>query len=434
MLRALVLAPLLAASASAQTVAGRVTPAEGVVAPVGLSGSVLPASSLSTFDSSLLSPSMSLTPSLAPSVSEIALQAPSAVAVIPSAFAVAVRPAASKASFAAGVPVVAVKPSAAIVPTAFKPAAAFAASKAAVSAVAETKAAEQAPKLDALFDGAVTKAASVSDPVAVREAPAPKSALLRFVRKAASSAAATLVLTPTAAFAGEVAAQTTLPLVETWHPVAVAVASVLGVLFGLWSARAKDGSPANSGAVFAASMSYGAVAGAAVYALLDLTKLVFTGGAAIGLVPLAGAVAIAALAQTAFAQKFVDPASTPADRIMGAFPAVAACFGLTVGVASLSAAPTLLTVASAFLAVTGAAAALYTALFRPERSPADGPAAMGRGFTLQVLMSGLGLALAGSPWSWFFFALGAWGFGLVMLATAREVASAVKAAKTPPKP
>ena len=133
----------------------------------------------------------------------------------------------------------------------------------------------------------------------------------------------------------------------------------------------------------------------------------------------------AALAQTAFAAKFMDPATTPADRIMGAFPAVAMAFGLSVGAVAFLPAATMLTVGTAALMITGAATALFTALFRLEKSPATGPAAMGRGFVLQALMTGLALALGPTPYALFFFALGMWGFGMVLLATAREIWAAV---------
>ena len=52
---------------------------------------------------------------------------------------------------------------------------------------------------------------------------------------------------------------------------------------------------------------------------------------------------------------------------------------------------------------------------------------MGRGFTLQALMSGLALAVASPYYSWFFFALGMAGFGLVLLTGARESFAAARA-------
>jgi hypothetical protein len=85
----------------------------------------------------------------------------------------------------------------------------------------------------------------------------------------------------------------------------------------------------------------------------------------------------------------------------------------------------MVTVGAAALMMTGAATALYTALFRLEKSPAGGPAAMGRGFVLQGLMTGLALALGPSPYALFFFALGMAGFGLVLQATAKELWAAV---------
>ena len=219
-----------------------------------------------------------------------------------------------------------------------------------------------------------------------------------------------------------------MALIANYGPLATAIAAVLGALFGLWSARSKDGSSANAGQVFAASISYGAIAGAAAFMLIDLTKVAFLGASAAALAPLTAAVATAALAQTAFAAKFTDPATTPADRIMGAFPAVAMAFGLSVGaVAFLPLASTMLTLGTAALMLTGAATALYTALFRLDKSPATGPAMMGRGFVLQALMTGLAIALGSTPYGMFFFALGMAGFAAVMLATGKEVWAAVSA-------
>ena len=294
----------------------------------------------------------------------------------------------------------------------------------------DAKAQALSPSLDALFDGSTTRDASIDAvPVAARVRPS--------LLKRAALAASGVVAFPSVALAqaaSHPSVASSLPLLENWQPAAVAVAAILGVLFGLWATRSKDGSPPSAGQVFSTALSYGAIAGGAVYALVDLTQIVFAGGAAVGLVPLTAAVAIAALAQNAFAAKFSDASATPADRIMGAFPAVAACFGLTVTVATLVAPPLMLTLGTALLGITGAATALYVALFRLDKSPASGPSLLGRGFVLQVLMTGLALALSSQIYSWFFFALGLWGFGSVMLATGREVLAAVKGYKAPPAP
>ncbi|MEQ1919127.1 MAG: hypothetical protein ABL955_08015, partial [Elusimicrobiota bacterium] len=167
------------------------------------------------------------------------------------------------------------------------------------------------------------------------------------------------------------------------------------------------------------------IAGAAAFALLDLTKVLFLGASAAALAPLTAAVATAALAQSAFAAKFTDPATTPADRIMGAFPAVAMAFGISIGAIALIAPTGLLALSTMTLMATSAATALFTALFRLEKSPATGPAMMGRGFVLQSLMTGLALSLGPTPYGLFFFALGMWGFVSVMRATAAEVWASV---------
>jgi len=129
-------------------------------------------------------------------------------------------------------------------------------------------------------------------------------------------------------------------------------------------------------------MRYGVLGGAGVYALLDVTQLVFSGTAAIGLQPLTSAVAIAALGRTAFQDKFMDPATSSADRVFGAFPAVAAAVGIsvTMGVAAL-AVPTLplaVTIATAAMAATGVATALYAALFKPAARRSTAPPAWRR--------------------------------------------------------
>jgi hypothetical protein len=213
-----------------------------------------------------------------------------------------------------------------------------------------------------------------------------------------------------------------LSLLLLYAPAATVLTAVAGALFGLWSARRED---ASAGATLAAALSHGAIAGAASFALIDLARFAFLGGASAALTPLTAAVATAALAQTAFAAKFTLPSTTPGERILGAFPAVAMAFGLSLAGTTLLAPSLLLTAATAMLMATGAATALYTALFRLEKSPAEGPGAMGRGFVLQALMTGLSLALGPTPYGLFFFALGAWGFIGVMRATLAEVVAAL---------
>lgn len=414
-----VLACVLAAgSASAQTaVTVRTGQASGPVVPV-LPYSAAPGGAM------LVSPlsGLGLTPSLsAPSLAAPApALIPAALAARPAALAVAVSPAAAIAAAPAAVKAVALAPRSE--PLALGHSASPALSVLSAAAVGEKNGLQSGAKLGSMFDGSVTRAGEVS-PVAAPAAAPHRSFLAR-----AALAAGVFIAHPAIALASVAPAVVepgTLAIIGPYAPLATAIAAVLGALFGLWSARGKDGSPANAGQVFAGALSHGAIAGAAAFALIDLTKVAFLGATAAALTPLTAAVATAALAQAAFSAKFMDPATTPADRIMGAFPAVAMAFGLSVGAVAFLPAATMMTLGTAALMVTGAATALFTALFRLEKSPAGGPAAMGRGFVLQALMTGLALALGPSPYALFFFALGLWGFVSVMIATAKEAWAAV---------
>jgi len=411
-----VLACVLAAgSASAQTnVSVRTGQAASPVAPV-LPFSAAPGGAM------LVSPlsGLGLTPTLsAPSLAPSAIARPAALAAVPSVIAAAraaapVRPAAISA---AG-PV-----AAEAAPLALGHTAAPALSVLSAAAVDDQKAPADDAKLDAMFDGSTSRSGEAS----AVAAPAAKP-VRSFLRRAAL-AAGVFIATPGIALAAQAPAVVepgAMAIIGSYSPLATAIAAVIGALFGLWSSRSRDGGAVNAGHVFASALSSGAIAGAAAFTLIDLTKVAFLGASAAALTPLTAAVATAALAQTAFAAKFMDPATTPADRIMGAFPAVAMAFGLSVGAVAFLPAATMLTVGTAALMVTGAATALFTALFRLEKSPATGPAAMGRGFVLQALMTGLALALGATPYALFFFALGMVGFALVMSATAKEIWAAV---------
>ncbi len=382
---------------------------------------------------SLVSPlsSLSLTPTLsAPSITPaIALDAPAALA--PISLTVAAAPQALTP--------LAVKP-AALTPESVGVAARAAlnaktqASPLSVLTSAASVSDEKPAKLDATFDGSAAHTGEV-DAVVTPAANPRRSFLGR-----AALAAGIWIAHPGIALAASGPVQRVvepgaMALVSNYSPLAVAIAAVLGALFGLWSARGKDGAPANAGAVFSGALSHGAIAGAAAFTLLDLTQVAFLGTSAAALTPLTAALATAALAQAAFAAKFVDPATTPADRVIGAFPAIAMAFGLSVGaVAFLPAATTMLSVGTAALMATGAMTALFTAIFRLEKSPATGPALMGRGFVLQALMTGMALALGTSLYAPFFFALGMAGFAIVAFATGREVWSVVKSLLNPPPP
>lgn len=409
---------LAAGSASAQTqVSVRAGQTAAPVVPV-LPFSAAPGGAM------LVSPlsGPGLTPSLsAPSVTPSALARPAALAAVPFALAAAVAPVEAVRPVAlAAAKAVAVEAAAA--PRPLGHAASPSLSVLAAAAVEDQKSTANGAKLDELFDGSSARSGEAS----AVAAPAPKP--VRSFLGRAALAAGVFITHPAVALAAQAPAVVepgAMAIVGSYAPLATAIAAVIGALFGLWSTRSRDGSAANAGSVFAAALSHGAIAGAAAFTLIDLTKVAFLGASAAALTPLTAAVATAALAQTAFAAKFIDPATTPAERVMGAFPAVAMAFGLSVGAVAFLPAATMLTIGTAALMLTGAATALYTALFRLEKSPAGGPAAMGRGFVLQALMTGLALALGPSPYALFFFALGMAGFGLVMLATAKELWAAV---------
>ena len=409
MRKILVLAFVLAVRASAQNVSVRAGSVASPVAPVVPVLSVPGGASLSPSLGSIgLAPSLAA-PSISPSI-----MAQPVAAIAPAALNVAVaKPAAVAAQRMAAQPVAAAQS----VPVAL-------AVLNTAASVGENKDAAPGVRNDALFDGSAARNASDDDVVM----PAP--VLRGSVLKKAALGAAIWIAHPGIALAASPAANLdpgAMTLVGSWGPFATMLAAVLGALFGLWKASPKDGTPANAGQVLAGSLSAGAIAGAAAYTVIDLVKFAFLGATGSALAPLTAAVATAALAQVAFAAKFTDPATTPADRIMGAFPAVAAAFGLSVAAPALLPALPLLTVATWAIMATGAATALYVALFRPEKSPAGGPAMMGRGFVLQATMTGLAVALAPSAYAWFFFALGMAGFAGVMFATGREAWSAAKA-------
>ena len=202
-----------------------------------------------------------------------------------------------------------------------------------------------------------------------------------------------------------------------------AVAAAAGAVYGLIASRHKDGTPTSTGEALSSMLRYGMLAGAGVYVLLDMTQVLFTGLSAVGLKPLSSAVATAALGQSAFQGTFKDPATSPADRIMSTFPAVAGALGLSVGAALSLAAPSLLfTAAVAAMSATGVASAIYATLFTPGKSPETGPAVMARGYVFQALMTGLALAVASPVLSTVFLALAAWGLWGVLSTTLREIA------------
>lgn len=352
----------------------------------------------------------------APSLTPSAFTAPSLL----SASLTPALAAPAPAAVAAAAPVAA--PALAAVPAAARAQLASAAAPIRAAAVSPAAAAEAPARLDALYDGARARA-DEAPAVAGR---ASKTRGVLGTRTDGRRAALFAAVPGVALAATDLSLKATMTALAAYAPWIAAGAALIGALFGLFAARGKDGAPA-AGEVIASTMRYGVVAGAAAFVLLDILPMVFL-GAEVGLRPLTAAVATAALGQTAFAQKFTEPTTTPADRIVGAFPAVAAAFGLSLAAApALTAGITLAGAATALMMLSGAAVALYVALYSPARSPQTGPAHMGRGFTLQALMSGMALAVASPYYSAFFLALALAGFALVAFAAGREAWTAAKA-------
>ncbi len=428
-------APILACAFAAGSASAQTSVSVGAARPSGPAVQISPinaapgganlVSPLSSLGLSavLAAPSISPTLAVQPAVMSAARTTALAASVQPAA-AIAAKPEAAK-------PVAAHAAAAHAAAPTFAPSESAALSVLSAASVGEKKSATMESALDPMFDGSTPR----DGDVAAVAAPAAKP--VRSFLGRAALAAGVFLATPGMALAAQapsVVEPSAMALVGDYAPLATAIAAVLGALVGLWSARSKDGSPANAGQVFSGALSHGAIAGAAAFTLLDLTKVAFLGTTAAALTPLTAAVATAALAQAAFAAKFMDPATTPADRIIGAFPAVAMAFGLSVGAAAFLPAATMLTIGTAAMMATGAATALFTAIFRLEKSPAGGPAMMGRGFVLQALMTGLAIALGPSPYALFFFLLGLAGFASVMYATGKEVWAALKSLKNTPKP
>jgi hypothetical protein len=310
--------------------------------------------------------------------------------------------------------------------------------------VAAASAGEGAPALTAAAHPAASARATVPSPRRAR----PRAGS-RLIAGAAVAAAVVLLLAAAApAFAATGAAAvaaaplltaaTTLSVVSALHPAASAIGAAAGVLYGLIASKNADGSAPDSGRLFASAVRYGVLGGAGVYVLLDLTQMAFTGFSAAAVNPLSVALTTAALAHTAFGGKFADPATTSADRITGAFPAVAAAMGLHVSaLLALSAATWPHALAAGAMSATGLAAAFYAALFTPGRSAADGPARMAKGWVLQALMGGLALAVGNLWLAVPLAALAVWGFGDAMFASGQEFWSAAKAflnKSNPPAP
>jgi hypothetical protein len=401
-------------------------------------------------------PSQSI--NFAPSINAFFAAAPSALTAAPAAASIAASPAASASFAAAPAPAPAVRGSeTAALSGVFQPS----------SKSAEAPAAAEA-RIDVLFDGGTRRRAledglpvasgrstpnaastlekSVAIVSAAAKAVPPAAALPKrtgmsfgvkvLIAAAIVIAAPGLALAATTAGPIVAAAAGSLSLLSSIQPLASAAGAVAGAIYGMIAARPKDGSSGSSGEVFASILHYGILGGAGAYTLLDLSQLAFAGGSVIGLKPLTSAVAIAALGRTAFQDKFTDPATTGADRIIGSFPAVAAAVGISLGVAMTAlVAPALsFTIATGAMAVTGVATAFYAATYKPTRSMANGPAMMAKGFVLQALMMGLALAVTNPFLFWPFAALGAAGFAMVLYSTALQAWSLRPGAPLQPLP
>jgi hypothetical protein len=284
--------------------------------------------------------------------------------------------------------------------------------------------------------GRTTAAAREVPPSAVA---APAKARNRTKLALTAAVALALLMTPATAFAAPAvfSAATSMSWLAALHPLASVAGAVAGAVYGMFAAKPADGSSASSAEVLSSILRYGALGGAAVYMLFDAATVAFMGSATGGgLMPLSTAVVTAALGRSAFQGAFTDTRTSSADRIAGAFPAVAAALGLSIGLTALGfvAPPLASSIAFTSMAVTGAAAAVYSALFRYGRSPHDGPARMAKGWVLQSLMLGLALAVS-NPWLFGLFALmGASGSAMVIYTLARELWSFLPGQAVPAPP
>ena len=240
----------------------------------------------------------------------------------------------------------------------------------------------------------------------------------------AVAVAALVLLMPAAAFAaGAPLAGTAYAasVLGYMHPAASMIAAAVGAVYGAIAAKGKDGAAASSGEVLGSVLRYGVLAGAGVYACMDISSALFLGvRGAVSSLPVA--LATAALGQSAFQGKFKDADTSSADRIMSVFPAAATALGLNLGATLLKGMPALLnSLGVGAMVLTGVASLLFAVTYDPVKSPADGPARMARGFVLQALMTGLALAIGSQYLVALFAALAVWGFADVLYATGRTV-------------
>lgn len=267
---------------------------------------------------------------------------------------------------------------------------------------------------------AVPQDARKEGKIVAKPAPA-KSKTLRRVAVALFVAALLLAMPAIALAAGPAAAVgASASFLAASQPMASAIAALVGAVYGVIRAHRKGEPAPSAGQILASVLRYGILGGAGIYVLFDVTQIFFVGFSAIK--PLSSAVAAAVLGQSAFQGKFTDPATTPSDRLIGAFPAIAAALGLSVGLI-LSAPIALELIALSALSVTAVASAAYAALYQPGKSAAAGPGRMARGYVLQTLMTGVALAVAGPYLTAAFMALAAWGFWDVLSTVLKEARS-----------
>ncbi|MCX5795799.1 MAG: hypothetical protein NTY77_09925 [Elusimicrobia bacterium] len=306
-----------------------------------------------------------------------------------------------------------------------------------------------AQRMGGLMDGMTPKRADDSAPVAAGQALLSQAAPLAKAQAAAPDAkpslpspersaarralavkllvtavvAGLVLLMPVAALAAGVPGVGALSFATAMgymNPTASVVAAVVGSVYGAIAAKGKDGKGASTGEVFGSVLRYGILAGAGVYACMDIASLVFLGTRGI-ISPLPTALATAALGQGAFQGKFKEAETSSADRIMAVFPAVAAALGLSIVEKALPGASLLYTLGVKAMMLTGTASALFAAVYDPAKSPADGPDRMARGYVLQALMTGLALAVGNPYLTALFAALAVWGFADVAWASSRTI-------------
>jgi hypothetical protein len=346
----------------------------------------------------------------------------------PSAFSAAAAPAAFSASPSAAAPAAA-PASAAPAQAPISARGAYAGLDGAARPDADAAAISSAERLDALFNGAaVRRAAAESAPVASAATASAPSALAPSSRSgktaskallagAAGLAASLPSVAHAAVLSGPITSESALSLLAGIHPLASAVGSVAGMIYGLFVSRAKDESEASAGAVFSSMLRYGTLGGAAVYVLLNMTQMVFSGASAAGIAPLASAVTTASLGRAAFSGRFAYASTTSMERFWGAFPAVAAAVGVSIAAAALVAPIASVTVGTSAMAATGLLSAVYAYLYKPGYTPLNGPAAMARGYVVQALMTGLALSMSNPVLFWSFAAMAGAGFAQTLWST-----------------